>query len=68
MLAAERHTTLKAMLEHALRRELLEVAGTDGAGSPFQLNAFGFPVLRSPGESDQVVTSENVYRLLEEDA
>lgn len=64
--AAERRTTLKAMMEHALRRELMESADSKEA-SAVELNAFGFPVLRSPMSSDQVVTSEIVYQLMDEE-
>jgi Arc/MetJ family transcription regulator len=64
--AIERRTTLKAMMEHALRREIAfdESAAADAA---FENNKYGFPVLKRSGSS--VVTSEQVYQMLaEEDA
>jgi hypothetical protein len=63
-LAVKRRTTLKALMEHALRREIGfsdPPAGTMG----FAENEYGFPVLSK--RKDQAVTSEFVYGMLEEE-
>ncbi len=62
--AAKRRTTLRAMVEHALRREIggPEIASAASQGMT-EINAFGFPVLKR--SSGGVVTSEQVYALLE---
>ncbi len=64
--AARRRTTLRAMIEHALRREIggAEVGGTAAEGLT-EINAFGFPVLKRTSKG--LVTSEQVYALLEEE-
>lgn len=62
--AVERRTTLKAMIEHALKRELNEgvVRANECA---WDANEFGFPVLkRVPSKQ---VTSERVYEMLEDE-
>ena len=61
--AVRRRTTLKAMMEHALRRE---IAFNDepAADAAFELNAHGFPVLKKRGA---VVSSEAVYQMLEDE-
>jgi hypothetical protein len=60
--AARRRTTLKAMMEHALRREI-SVYQNRSVPTPIQVNADGFPVLQNRGKV--IVTSNDVYRLLE---
>lgn len=47
--AARRRTTLKAMVERALRREIAPALEPDG-NSPFEMNELGMLVLK-PGES-----------------
>lgn len=64
--AAKRHTTLKAVLEHALRREIHEESVSPEAKEIFTLNEYGFPVLRRPGAAEPRITSEMIYRMLEE--
>jgi hypothetical protein len=62
--AARRRTTLKAMMEHALKREI----GFDerAAVNPaFEMNERGFPVLKK--RKATTVTSEVVYQMLEEE-
>lgn len=62
ILAARRGTTLKAMLSHALERE---ISGSDkGAPAIFEVDADGLPRLPSRGAR---VTRELVGRLLEEE-
>lgn len=63
--AARRRTTLKAMIEHSLRREI-GFPSDSGSESITELNAQGFPVIK---RADQpVVTSELVYSLLDEES
>lgn len=62
--AVKRRTTLKAMVEHALRREIaFEQASPDVTG--FDLNSHGFPVLRKRDSAP--MTSEMVYQMIEEE-
>jgi hypothetical protein len=63
-MAARRRTTLKAMMEHALRREIV----FDEEPAPhaaIELNVHGFPVLKK--QNTAAVTSERVYQMLEEE-
>ena len=62
--AAQRRTTLKSMIEHALRRELIDDE-KDPRECDWILNRYGFPVLESTGKTK--VTSEQVYQLLDEE-
>lgn len=62
--AARRRTTLKAMMEHALRREVMvEQAATD-PDAPFTINEHGMPILKKTGNT--VVTSEMIYGMMDE--
>ena len=62
--AARRRTTLKAIMEHALRRELGESARVrEESGAGTMLNGYGFPVLKRSGKGR--VTSSLVYTLQE---
>ncbi|MFT4586573.1 MAG: hypothetical protein ACI9VS_001706 [Candidatus Binatia bacterium] len=62
--AARRRTTLKAMMEHALRREVMvEQAATD-PDAPFTIDEHGMPILKKTGNA--VVTSEMIYRMMDE--
>lgn len=60
--ALRRHTTMKAMMEHALRREIAS-SEKPAADAPFELNEYGFPVLRK--REGTTVTSEMLYSLIE---
>ena len=61
--AARRRTTLKAMVEHGLRREIgLAETAPLPPDSPYELGELGLPVLK---KRDGVVTSETVYQMLE---
>ena len=62
--AAQRRTTMKAMVEHALRREIA-FAEEPLAGAPYELNDHGFPVLKK--RSGAAVTSEMIYQMMEEE-
>jgi hypothetical protein len=62
--AARRHTTLKAIMEHALRRELGDLpARSRRAQARIIVNERGFPVLRRQGQGR--LTSEMVYTMQE---
>lgn len=62
--AARRHTTLKAMMEHALRRELGGISSLSRKKQArVTVNERGFPVLRRRG--DGRLTSEMVYAMQE---
>ncbi len=62
--AARRRTTLKAMVEHALRREIKGDLKPSGRGTSFTIDEHGLPVLIK--DEDAVVTSEMVYRMMED--
>ncbi len=62
--AAKRRTTLRAMIEHALRREIgVSESERTSRQSLTELNEFGFPVLRRSASG--TVSSAQVYALLE---
>lgn len=68
-LAAQRKTTLKAMVEHALRREIAPQENLS-ADSPYELGPFGILSLK---KRTQTLTADQVQRLIhhqhdEEDA
>ena len=63
-LAARRRTTLKAKVEHALKREIRGVGRPSGEDAYFTVDEHGLPVLRKSG--DTVVTSETIYELMDE--
>lgn len=48
--AARRRTTLKAMMEHALRREI-QSSEPLPEDSPFELDEYGFPILKRPSDT-----------------
>ena len=63
--AARRRTTLKAIVEHALRRELDPGAASNAEEDGyFQTGPLGILSLKRRGAK---VTSEKIYRLLEEE-
>lgn len=62
--AARRRTTLKAMVEHALMREIRDSEHPTGAHACFTIDKHGLPVLKKTG--DTVVTSEMVYEMMED--
>lgn len=66
--AARRRTTMKAMMEHALRREIA-FAETPQGNAPYELNEHGFPVLkkRIVADARAAVTSEMIYQMMEEE-
>ena len=62
--AARRRTTLKAMVVHALTREIHGSAPSSAGEACFSIDEDGLPVLRKSG--DAVVTSEIVYAMMDE--
>lgn len=64
--ALQRRTTLKAMVEHALRREI-EPIDTDDSDSQccYEVNERGMPYLKSG--SGKPVSSAMVYALMDEE-
>lgn len=62
-IAAERRTSLKAIIEHALRRELSEAEKSEKE-CDWSSNEYGFPVLN---RSKSPITSELIYEMLEEE-
>jgi len=64
-LAVKRRTTLKAMMEHALRREVHDATHSPEAAKIFTYNEYGFPVLKRVGKA--VITNEMIYKIMEEE-
>jgi hypothetical protein len=60
--AARRRTTMRSIMEHALRRELGEFAPAKIEQEVLtEVNAYGFPILKRTGRGR--LTSEMVYAL-----
>ena len=67
-IAASRRTTLRAIMEHALRRELGELSTSSRVQkSPTELNAYGFPVLKREKKGRGRLTSEMVYEMQDQE-
>ena len=65
--AVRRRTTMKAIVEHALRREIeqdSDLAAEETAGC-YTTNQHGLPVLKKRGH--QPVTSEAIYQIMEDE-
>ena len=63
--ARKRRTTLKAMMEHALRREVHDASQSPDETKIFTFNEYGFPVLKRVGKA--VITNEMIYKIMEEE-
>ena len=64
--AVRRRTTLKAIVEHALRREVQTERDLNASYEQcFEINANGLPQLKRKDGGE--VTSEMVYRIMEEE-
>lgn len=61
--AVRRRTTLKAMVEHALRREI-SFSTPPPRDAPFAIDSHGMPVFRR--RNDTPLTSEMVYQMMDE--
>ena len=62
--AARRRTTLKAMVEHALMREIHGAAHPGGEDPCFFVDEHGLPILKKSGHT--VVSSETIYEMMDE--
>jgi hypothetical protein len=62
MIAASRRITLRAMVEHALRREIAPPLAVDPS-SPFEINELGMLVLKKTGMS--AVTDGEVQQIID---
>jgi hypothetical protein len=62
--AVRRRTTLKAVIEHALKREIRSDTKPHKVDSPFIIDNHGLPVLKKTGSTK--VTSEMVYDMMED--
>lgn len=65
-IARKRNTTLKSIMEHALRREVQEFHTTPADAEIFTHNEYGFPVIRRDPTTQPHITSEMIYRMIEE--
>lgn len=65
-IALKRRTTLKSMIEHALRRELHDATSLPEASKIYTYNEFGFPVLKREGNRAAVITNEMISKVAEE--
>ena len=64
--AVRRRTTLKAIVEHALRREVQFERDMNASSEQcFEINANGLPQLKR--KDDEKVTYEMVYQIMEEE-
>ena len=64
--AVRRRTTLKAIVEHALRREVQSEQDLNASSKQcFEINANGLPQLKRKDGGE--VTSEMVYQIIEEE-
>jgi len=63
--AARRRTTLKAMMEHALRREVMQEQHKPSPDACFYVDEHGLPVLKKTDPTAKV-TSEMIYNMMEE--
>jgi len=65
--AARRRTTMRSIMEHALRRELGELVPVpNGKNNITEINDYGFPTLKR-GKRERL-TSEMVYALQDQEA
>lgn len=62
--AARRRTTLKALVEHALTREIRVMRKAPNQDACFTVDDDGLPILKKDGTTE--VTSEQVYAMMEE--
>ena len=65
-IALKRRTTLKSMIEHALRRELHDANALPEASKIYTYNEFGFPVLKREGNHGTVITNDMISKVAEE--
>ncbi|MDA0837606.1 MAG: antitoxin [Planctomycetota bacterium] len=63
--AAKRRTTLKAMVEHALRREVASESQVVDAACAYEKDEYGIPSLKK--RAGVKVTSETIYQLMDDE-
>ena len=64
--AARRRTTMRSIMEHALRRELGELnPARKDRSALVEMNAYGFPIIKRQGRGR--LTSEMVYALQDQE-
>ena len=66
--AAQRHTTMKAIIEHALRREINPGHQNMAAEEPaacYKTGKHGLPVLKRSDDAE--IRSETIYQMMEEE-
>jgi len=65
--AVRRRTTMRSIIEHAVRRELGELAPAKKEQEVLtEVNAYGFPIMKRRGRGR--ITSEMVYALQDHEA
>jgi len=65
--AVRRRTTMRSIIEHAVRRELGELAPAKKEQEVLtEVNAYGFPIMKRRGRGR--ITSEMVYALQDQEA
>jgi len=65
--ALRRKTTLRAMFEHALRREIGSSAGAESPSPYYHIGPGGIPLMNHTGTGNRVVTSAMVREMLEDE-
>jgi len=65
--AARRRTTMKAIIEHALRREINpgEDMAAEEPATCYKTSKHGLPVLKKSDEAD--IRSETIYQMMEDE-
>ena len=63
--ALRRRITLRAMVEHALRREIGEARPDPSLDQLITYNQYGFPVMKREGKP--CITNEMIYKIMEEE-
>jgi transcriptional/translational regulatory protein YebC/TACO1 len=65
--AAKRKTTFRAVVEHALRREVGSPTGAESPSPYYRIGPGGIPLMNHTGTGNRVVTSAMVREMLEEE-
>lgn len=65
-MAVKRQTTLKSMIEHALRRELHEGRPLPDEEKIYTYNEYGFPVLKRGVGQKPMITNDMISKILED--
>lgn len=65
-IALKRRTTLKSMIEHALRRELYEATPLPAASKIYAYNEYGFPILKRGVDRKPMITNDMISKIVDE--